>query len=104
VNEVPKWKADLILDLPEARIQVKAHTFPNAYDLIKVAAFNRRMSVEEYIGRAALAFAVYDSNGDTTWRAATRREPPMKDLRRHNLPRRRLFGREFGKWEIRSLK
>lgn len=99
-----KWRADILRDLPQSRIQVKAHTFPNAYDLIKIAAFNRRMSVEEYIGRAALAFAVYDAGEETTWKQMTRLEPPMRDLRRHNLPRKRLFGRGFGKWEIERLK
>jgi hypothetical protein len=100
----PKWKADILRDLPQARIQVKAHTFPNAYDLIKVAAYNRRMSVEEFIGRAALAVAVADTKGEVTWKQMTRLEPPMKDLRRHNLPRRRLFGRGFGPWEIEKMK
>ena len=98
------WRADLLNDLPQARIEVKAQTFPNAYDLIQVAAFNRRMDVKDYIGRAALAFAVYDAGIETSWKQMTRLEPPMRDLRRHGLPKRRLFGEGFGKWTIESLR
>jgi hypothetical protein len=99
-----EWRADLLEDLPQARIEVRAQTFPNAYNIIKVAAFNRRMDPKDFIGRAALAFAVYDAAGNVTWKQATRLEPPMRDLRRHNLPKRRLFGEGFGSWEIESLR
>jgi hypothetical protein len=98
------WRADILEDLAQARIEVRAQTFPTAYDLIKVAAFNRRMDVRDYIGRAALAFAVYDARGEVSWKQMTRLEPPMRDLRRHNLPKRRLFGEGFGEWTIENLR
>lgn len=99
----PDWRADLLADLPQARIEVRALTFPNAYDLMKIAAYNRRMHVQEFIGRAATAVAVYDAGEDETWGHLMRLEPPMRDLRRHNLPLRRYFGRDFGPWEIASM-
>lgn len=97
------WRADLLTDLAQARIQVKALTFPDAYDLVKIAAFNRRMHVPEFIGRAALAIAVYDSQGEVTWAQMTRVEPAMRDLRRHNLPLKRKFGHDFGPWVIKEM-
>jgi hypothetical protein len=98
-----QWREDLLAALPQARIQVQAITFPDAYDLMKIAAFNRRMHVPEFIGRAALAFAVYDAGEDATWAAMTRNEPPMRDVRRHNLPPKRKFGHDFGPWVIGDL-
>lgn len=94
------WRADVLASLPQARIQVRAQTFPDAYDLMKTAAFNRRMDIQDFIGRAALAVAVYDSAGEVSWAEITRIEPPMRDLRRHNLPKKRRFGHDFGPWEI----
>lgn len=106
MNEKPPvgWRADILADLPDHRVKVHATTFESAYELISIAAHNRRMTVDEFIGRAALAFAVYDSEGDTSWLAATRREPGMNDKRRHGLPRKRMFGHGFGRWEIEGLK
>ena len=98
------WREDLISDLAEPRIRVNAHTFPTAYEQIKVAAYNRRMPVEEFIGRAALAFAVHDSEGELGWGLITRREPPIRDLRRKGLEPKRYRGKNFGKWKIGELK
>lgn len=97
------WKADLLADLPQRRIAVKAHTYDDAYVLIQVAAYNRRMSVQDFIGRAALAVAVADSKGEHSWREMTRLEPPMRDLRRNNLPYKRKFGEDFGPWKITGM-
>jgi hypothetical protein len=94
------WQADVLAALPQPRIEVRANTWPDAYDVIKTAAYNRRIPVKEFIGRAALAIAVFDSNGDIVWKDITRNEPPMHDLRRHNLPPKRKFGHDFGPWEI----
>lgn len=98
------WRGDLLDDLPQARIEVRAITFPNAYDLMKIAAYNRRMYVQEFIGRAAAAVAVYDADQDPTWLGLMRLEPPIRDLRRHNLPLKRQFGRGFGPWEIGEMR
>lgn len=97
------WRADILDDLAQARIQVSALTFPNAYDLMKIAAYNRRMHVPEFIGRAALAVAVFDSAGEVSFAEVARVEPPIRDLRRHNLPMKRHFGRDFGPWNIKEM-
>lgn len=94
------WRMDLLSDLPQPRMSAKFYTYGNAYELIKVAAFNRRMKTQDYVGRAALAMAVFDSKGEHTWKEMTRLEPEMWDLRRHNLPLKRKFGTDFGPWEI----
>jgi hypothetical protein len=97
------WRADVLSDFAQPRIETPAWTFPDALDLIEIAAYNRRMTVEDFIGRSALAFAVFDAAGDVSWKMATRLEPPMRDLRRHNMPLRRKFGRDFGDWQIQEL-
>ena len=102
-ENVTGWRADLLNDLPQARIEARFYTFPDAYDLIKVAAYNRRMKAQDFVGRAALAVAVFDSDGEHTWREMTRQEPPMYDLRRHNLPLKRQFGANFGPWEVQVM-
>jgi hypothetical protein len=99
----PRWKEDILLDLPEPRTYLYAYTFPSALEQIRIAAFNRRMKEQDYIGRAAAAFAVYDSGGDLTWEALMRPEPVMYDGRRRNLPKKRHFGRDFGPWHIEEL-
>jgi hypothetical protein len=55
------------------------------------------------VGRSALAIAVFDSDGEHSWREMTRQEPPMWDLRRHNLPLKRKFGTDFGPWEVQVM-
>lgn len=97
------WRDNLLANLPEGPITVRAHTYPTALEMIRAAAYNRRMTVEDFVGRAALAVAVHDFAGDTTWEEATDKEPPLADLRRHNLPKRRLRGRGFGPWKIGSM-
>ena len=94
------WRERILADLPDDRVVLKCATFASAEEMIKIAAYNRRMTIEDFIGRAALAVAVYDSEGDTTWRDATDKEHVMADLRRHGLPKRRLRGRGFGPWVI----
>lgn len=97
------WRDNILNDLPEGPITVRAHTFPSALEMIRTAAFNRRMTVEDFVGRAALAVAVHDFAGETTWERATEKEPPMSDLRRRSLPKRRLRGRNFGPWIIEGM-
>lgn len=97
------WRDAVLSDLPEPRRSVKAFTFPSAYELIKIAAYNRRMTIEDFIGRAALAVAVYDSGGEHSWKEMTRPEPGMKDLRRRGLPLKRHFGEGFGPWKIGDM-
>jgi len=97
------WRDNIITALPEDRIGAKFETFPSALELIEIAAFNRRIRTPDFVGRAALAFAVYDSDGELTWRQAADKEPPMADLRLKTMPRRRLRGRNFGPWVIEGL-
>ena len=97
------WRDRIMADLPEAPINIRGHSHPTAYDIIKVAAYNRRMTVADFIGRAALAVAVYDGDGSDTWDSATEMEPPLHDLRRRKLPRRRLRGTGFGAWRITGM-
>ena len=98
------WKENIAADLAESKIEVRAWTYPRALSLIEDAAWNRRMKPEDYIGRAALAFAVHDSAGEVSWEAVTRLEPEIDDLRRRNLRRKRHFGHDFGQWEIGGLR
>lgn len=96
------WRDQIIQDLPEAEERLMIRSYPTALELIRVAAYNRRMSVRDFISRAALAVAVYD-HGDITWEEATDKEPPLPDLRRWRLPRRRLRGKNFGPWKIDGM-
>src|SRR5690606_5151725 len=96
-------QVQILRDLPDPMIERVYHTYPTAYELIKTAAYNRRMRVGEYVGRAALAFAIHDSEGEHTWEEISEKEPPMADRRRRKLPPRRLRGRGFGKWKIGGL-
>ena len=97
------WRDNLLANLPEGPINVRAHTYPTALEIIRAAAYNRRMTVEDFVGRAALSVAVHDFAGDMTWEEATDKEPPLADLRRHSLPKRRLRGRGFGPWKIEGM-
>lgn len=99
----PDWRERIVNDLPEGKVQVRAQTFESAWELIRIAAYNRRMRPEDFIGRAALAVALFDSDGEISWEDATRREPPLPDIRRRKLPPRRLRGRGFGPWKIRMM-
>lgn len=91
-------------DMTEPRVSARFHTFPSALAEITDAAFNRRMHVRDFIGRAALAFAVYDSQGEVLWEEITEKEPPMGDLVRLGFPRDRLRGHGHGEWQIVRLR
>lgn len=97
------WRDNILNDLPEGPVPLRGQTYPTAMELIRVAAWNRRISVEDFVGRAALSVALYDSNGEITWEDATEKEPPLRDERRRKLPRRRMRGRGFGPWKIGSM-
>lgn len=97
------WRDNILNDLPEGNTTIRGHSFPTALEIIRAAAYNRRMTVEDFVGRAALAVAVHDFAGDLTWEMATEKEPPLADLRRHKLPKRRLRGRNFGPWKIEGM-
>ena len=97
------WRDKIVRDLPEVSVRLEGRTFPSALELIRIAAYNRRMSVLDFVGRAALAVAIHDQQGDITWEDATDKEPPLPDLRRWRLPRRRLRGKNFGPWKIEGM-
>lgn len=103
-NKTGDWRDNIVTELPENPATIKGMTFPSGMEIIKIAAYNRRMTPEDFIGRAALAVAVYDSGGDLTWEKATEKEPPLADLRRRSLPKRRLRGRGFGPWKIGGMR
>lgn len=95
------WRDTILSDLPEGPVQLRGTTYPTALEAIKIAAYNRRMHLDEFVGRAALAVAVHDL--DLDWEEITDKEPPLRDLRRHRLPARRLRGRGFGLWRITKM-
>lgn len=103
ISQPTDWRSNILRDLPDAPVVVKAATFPTALAVIEAAAYNRRMTVEDFIGRAALAVAVYDSDGSDTWDDIAEKEPPLRDIRLRKLPRRRLRGRGFGAWRITGM-
>lgn len=102
-QEKGDWRDNLLTDLPEGPVTFRANTYPTALEIIKAAAYNRRMTLEDFVGRAALSVAVHDFSGDMTWEMATDKEPPLADLRRRSLPKRRLRGRGFGPWKIEGM-
>jgi hypothetical protein len=95
------WRRDVLASLPEHKRAFRIVTFKSAQELIEEAAYNRRMFPEDYAGRAALAVAAYDL--EKTWALITKGEPPLRDIRRHNLPPKRLYGRNFGPWTIERM-
>lgn len=102
-SQEPDWVEAVMAELPEKVVKVEAHTHITALQAIKVAAYNRRMGLGDFIGRAAAAVAVYDSDGSITWDSLMEKEPPLRDLRRRRLPRRRLRGTGFGGWRITGM-
>lgn len=102
-QEAIDWRERILNDLPSETVQITAYTYPEALELIRIASYNRRISLGDFIGRAALAFAVYDSAGEHTWEAVTDKEPPLADRTRRRLPKRRMRGRGFGPWKIGNL-
>jgi hypothetical protein len=98
---VTDWRADVLRSLADDKKAFRVVTFESAYTLIADAAYNRRMLIEDFVGRAALAVAAYDA--DEPWLAVTYKEPPLRDLRRNNLPPKRKYGRDFGNWQITGM-
>lgn len=90
--------------MPEKRVQARFTTYESALSEIEDAAFNRRMTTREYVGRAALAFAVFDSHGEVLWEEITEKEPPISDLVRGGYAKSRLRGRGHGEWQIVRLR
>ena len=58
VNE--RIRQEIHEQMPEPRLSSRFSTFRSAFEAIEDAAYNRRMITREYVGRAALAFAVFD--------------------------------------------
>ena len=90
--------------MPERRLQSRFTTFESAFREIEDAAFNRRMTTRDFVGRAALAFAVFDSEGALLWDEITQNEPPMTDLVRPGFAKDRLRGHGHGNWQIVRLR
>lgn len=90
--------------MPERRLSSRFSTFPSAFQQIEDAAFNRRMITREYVGRAALAMAVFDSHGEVLWDEITEGEPAISDIVLGGYQKRRLRGREHGEWQIVRLR
>lgn len=90
--------------MPEKRVSARFHTFPSALSEISDAAYNRRMTVRDYVGRAALAFAVYDSDGEVLWDDIAELEPSVTDIVRPGFDRERLRGYGHGPWQIVRLR
>jgi len=90
--------------MPERRVSSQFSTFPSAFSEIKDAAFNRRLTPRDYVGRAAFAFAVFDSQGEVLWDEIMEKEPPIGDLLRQGFPKQRLRGRGHGEWQIVRLR
>lgn len=97
-------REEIEAQMVERRLSARFHTFPSALAEISDAAYNRRMTVRDYVGRAALAFAVYDSDGELVWDEITEKEPTMTDIVRPGFDRDRLRGEGHGKWQIVRLR
>ena len=97
-------RQEIEAQMVEKRLSARFHTFPSALAEISDAAYNRRMTVRDYVGRAALAFAVFDSEGQVMWEEITEKEPTMTDLVRPGFDRDRLRGDGHGKWQIVRLR
>jgi hypothetical protein len=97
-------REEIEAQMVERRLSARFHTFPSALAEISDAAYNRRMTVRDFVGRAALAFAVYDSEGEVVWDEITEKEPNMTDLVRPGFDRDRLRGGGHGKWQIVRLR
>lgn len=97
-------RAQIAEQMPERRIYGRFATFESAYKEIEDAAFNRRMITREYVGRAALAFAVFDSHGEVMWEEITEAEPAISNITLGGYQKERLRGREHGPWQIVRLR
>jgi len=97
-------RAQIADQMPEKRLSSRFTTFESAFKEIEDAAYNRRMITREYVGRAALAFAVFDSQGEVLWEEITEREPAISDITLGGYQKKRLRGREHGEWQIVRLR
>lgn len=84
------------IPIPEEQILTSYRTFASAQELIIEAARARRLAIADFVGRSALAVAAYDL--DLPWRAVTKTECAIYDLRTQR--RDAHHGRHFGAWEI----
>jgi hypothetical protein len=100
----PEIRQSVQDQMPEPRVSARYTTFRSAQEQIEDAAYNRRMITGEYVGRAALAFAVFDSGGEVDWAEITALEPPISDLVRGGYAKSRIRGREHGDWQIVRLR
>ena len=90
--------------MPEERLRGRFYTFASALSEIKDAAYNRRMLYEDYVGRAALAFAVHDSQGEIMWDEIMQKEPKISNLTMGGYAKSRERGRAHGPWQIVRLR
>lgn len=97
------WRDEIMNDLPQTTERVWFRSYADALAIIRVAAYNRRMATPDFVARAALAVAIYDSDGELDWNKVSEKEPPMRDLRRRGLRLRRLRGNGFGPWKIKEM-
>lgn len=97
-------RQEIVEQMPEGRISSRFSTFPSALREIEDAAYNRRMITREYVGRAALAMAVFDSQGEIMWDEITELEPDISDLVKGGFAKARMRGRGHGEWHIKGLR
>jgi len=97
-------RREIEAQMPEPRVSARYSTFRSAQELIEDAAYNRRMITREFVGRAALAFAVFDADGEVSWVEMTEKEPPISDLVVGGYAKSRLRGVGHGNWQIGSLR
>ena len=100
----PAIRRQIEAQMHEPRLMGRFNTFASALKEIEDAAFNRRMITRDYVGRAALAFAVYDSQGEVLWDEVMEKEPPISDIVLGGYQKERLRGREHGDWQIVRLR
>ena len=96
------WRSDVLRALPDRNVRFEVVTFESAMELINDAAYNRRLFTADFAGRAALAVAAYDLGLE--WTDVTRKEHPIRDLRRHGAQPRRKYGQKHGNWRIGDMR
>jgi len=97
------WRDEIMNDLPQTTENLWCRSYADALEVIRIAAYNRRMHVADFVARAALAVAVYDSQGELDYHKISEKEPAMRDLRRRGMRLRRLRGNGFGPWIIKEM-
>lgn len=100
----PEMRREIERQQPEGRVSARFNTFPSALAEIEDAAYNRRMSRADYVGRAAAAFAVFDSHGEIVWNQLMDLEPPIEDLLLGGHRKRRERGHGHDLWQIARLR